>query len=397
MEDLWLGALSVAVFPACLIPPLQVCARRTLRPRVSDRATQSLSYVSRVQALRRPLVTALVRVSSVTVSVEFYVAMFCALASFHQTRFLMMLGYVLMLCLFVGNAMKDLVCCPRPAMVTPKEKPVALDSHETEWNREYGLPSTHVANSAGMVLYITQALIRSGLLSSGWAACFVAIGILWVAWIAWGRLYLGMHTPVDLVSGLLLGLGVVGCWLAVEPWIESFLFSGFPALGLVLSLLIYLLAVYPRPERHTPSYETVVTFAGGVIGANCGILHRFPDGPPANAYLFAITRPVRSPTLAQLARVLLTLCIVACARLVTKPVFNRVLEAAFDTIPVEVRQLWQPPADAVHKEKVDEHERTTTDGGSRVDVATTTRFLSYVAVGWSITEGSSAIMASVGL
>lgn len=397
LEDLCLGALSLAAVPACLFPPLQVCARRALRPRVSLRASQSLPCITKVQAIQLPMVTTLVRASSVTVGVELYVALFCVLTCFGQARFALTLSYVLMLCLLVGNAMKDLVCAPRPASVAPKEVHVKLHGQEREFEKEYGLPSTHVANSACMVLYIVQAATTSAILPPEWTMSLTAVGVSWVAWIAWGRLYLGMHSPVDLVSGLLVGLGVAGGWITIEQRVEAFLLSGFASMGLVLSIFIFLLSVYPRPERYTPSYEQVVTFVGGVFGMNCGVLHSFPGGPPANRYLFRISGPLRAPTVVELVRVVLTLCFAVGTKLATKKVIRSVVEAAFDVVPTDLRQLWQPPVKGELKEGPKGGMLLLREDGEPWDVDITVRFVAYAIVGWVITAGSGAIFALVGL
>lgn len=39
---------------------------------------------------------------------------------------------------------------------------------------------------------------------------------LQVVWIAASRIYLGLHTPVDILAGALAGLAVLVCFIAVE-------------------------------------------------------------------------------------------------------------------------------------------------------------------------------------
>jgi hypothetical protein len=41
-----------------------------------------------------------------------------------------------------------------------------------------------------------------------------------------GRIYLGMHSLIDVVAGLFIGLGILGLWLTVDEYIDGFVVSG---------------------------------------------------------------------------------------------------------------------------------------------------------------------------
>jgi sphingosine-1-phosphate phosphatase 1 len=41
-----------------------------------------------------------------------------------------------------------------------------------------------------------------------------------------GRIYLGMHSLIDVVAGLFIGLGILGLWLTVYECIDNFVVSG---------------------------------------------------------------------------------------------------------------------------------------------------------------------------
>ena len=59
-----------------------------------------------------------------------------------------------------------------------------------------------------------------------------------VVWIAASRLYLGLHTPVDILAGALAGLAVLVCFIAVEGACLTFQ----PAAAACSSRLLLLLA-----------------------------------------------------------------------------------------------------------------------------------------------------------
>ena len=41
-----------------------------------------------------------------------------------------------------------------------------------------------------------------------------------------GRIYLGMHSLVDIISGLAFGLAILAFWLNVHEYIDNFIVSG---------------------------------------------------------------------------------------------------------------------------------------------------------------------------
>jgi membrane-associated phospholipid phosphatase len=110
--------------------------------------------------------------------------------------------------------------------------------------QEYGLPSTHTMNSLCMNFYAAHYLHVSGLVSDSAAGStrifltvcmpsasspstlhshalllpvlLYAMSALWVCWIAASRIYLGMHTPVDIFAGAVAGLTTVTCFIAIQ-------------------------------------------------------------------------------------------------------------------------------------------------------------------------------------
>lgn len=48
------------------------------------------------------------------------------------------------------------------------------------------------------------------------AAGLYAAVVVWALWIAASRLYLGLHSPIDILTGAIAGLTIVGCFIHVE-------------------------------------------------------------------------------------------------------------------------------------------------------------------------------------
>lgn len=51
-----------------------------------------------------------------------------------------------------------------------------------------------------------------------------------------GRIYLGMHSLIDVLAGLVIGLGILGLWLTVDEYIDSFVVSGQNGILLINNL-----------------------------------------------------------------------------------------------------------------------------------------------------------------
>lgn len=53
-----------------------------------------------------------------------------------------------------------------------------------------------------------------------------------------GRVYLGMHSVVDIIGGLAFGLAILAFWIYVHEYIDSFIISGPNGRMLVHNLFI---------------------------------------------------------------------------------------------------------------------------------------------------------------
>ena len=126
----WLQSLSfisvtILLLLSC-IPPLHVPVRNMLRPTVVYHVEQGLLRVHQAQRLEHWLLTLLFDLSSRTVSVPFYITFLPSLIWSGEaelgTRLVLLMG----LCLYVGNAMKDLLSAPRPFGAEYKSNKVKL-------------------------------------------------------------------------------------------------------------------------------------------------------------------------------------------------------------------------------------------------------------------------------
>ena len=82
--------------------------------------------------------------------------------------------------------------------------------------QEYGLPSSHTMNSLCLNFFVVHYLLDKHLVPSEWALAMYLGTAVWVAWIGLARVYMGLHTPIDIGAGALLGTLVLVFYLAVD-------------------------------------------------------------------------------------------------------------------------------------------------------------------------------------
>ena len=117
---------------------------------------------------------------------------------------------IVMIVMAVGAAdfiasgiLKDLVARPRPSRVPELEGVLHLVNGYR--SGQYGFVSSHAANTMACGL----------LFSLIWRKKIATLGLmLWVAMNCYSRMYLGVHYPLDIIGGLLVGavVAVVAYW-----------------------------------------------------------------------------------------------------------------------------------------------------------------------------------------
>ena len=77
----------------------------------------------------------------------------------------------------------------------------------------YGFVSSHAANTMGVVFFLILIIRKR------W---FIIVNLLWVFLIGYSRIYLGVHYPLDIIGGWLLGVAVAyGFYRFVSQYLKS--------------------------------------------------------------------------------------------------------------------------------------------------------------------------------
>uniref|UniRef100_A0A7S0YJE7 Phosphatidic acid phosphatase type 2/haloperoxidase domain-containing protein n=1 Tax=Polytomella parva TaxID=51329 RepID=A0A7S0YJE7_9CHLO len=394
--NLIFGLPTILLLAICVIPSAKPLIRKHITPVITQIVHDQVPFIIRTQKRQSKLLDAIVTFCSMCVSVEFYLTALPPLYWYgfkDQTAFLV-------LCLSTAthlvNALKDLLGCPRPYHCNPpineknKDAP-RVQVHEEMKELEFGAPSMHICLTLLLNLYLTHSLSTASPWVSAHLSILYPLCVIWALFVGWTRLYLGVHTPIDLFLGFFLGLSYFFFFRLIESSLLTFLSSSPSASGGVLLVFLFILAFYPHPTVHTASFSFSVTFLGAAQGFYLG--HHQAEGlyerlkslhPTALTAFQAATSDLHFAI-----RVLVSFVIVAVVKIGSRALLVRLTPKILDLFPDEVRRSWQPPAliearkdNAVRKEGTTEHKERGLAvrgcDGVLWDVDSVRRYLNYV-------------------
>ncbi|XP_027069435.1 lipid phosphate phosphatase delta [Coffea arabica] len=262
------GIASWVVFSSMLNVTGKI--RSLTQPWVSHQVISGTPISLKIQKYQHGFLDGLFTALSCVVSVPFYTAFLPLLFWSGHCKLARQMTLLMAFCDYIGNCIKDVVAAPRPS--SPPVRRVTATEDEKENAMEYGLPSSHTLNTVCLSGYLLHYVLSYAEISD---ICTQLVGLaticLVVGLIGLGRIYLGMHSLIDVIGGLIIGMGVLAIWLSIHEYIDAFVVSeqNVSTFWTVLSLL--LLFAYPTPEFATPSFEYHTAFNGVALGIVIGI------------------------------------------------------------------------------------------------------------------------------
>ncbi|EFJ31042.1 hypothetical protein SELMODRAFT_88434 [Selaginella moellendorffii] len=384
---------------------LTLRARSILQPLVTQRVLKGTETILHIQRSKNPFWDVVFAVASSVVSVEFYTAFLPLLFWCGQTRLARQMTILMAVCIYVGNCVKDVVSAPRPA--SPPVRRLTAIKCEEESAMEFGLPSSHTINTICLSLYLFNYFMNHQQFPSDSRVWWLVLGIicLVIVLVAYGRLYLGMHTPIDVYAGIPIGLCLLMFWCCVDDHIDQFVTEGENVLPFWTSMSFLVLFAYPRPEYKTPSFEFHTAFNGVVLGVVYGS-HRF--------YSYGQTTALSISTLQDTLNLILRLAIGFPTVLAVKELSK---ELAKQLLPWVCRAFFVPIYSSSYvpplqeKAKNSDKKSSPRDEETRnlwlrllpvidedhLDVDTGIRLLQYAALGWSVAELAPSIFQYLGV
>ncbi|CAD5118554.1 DgyrCDS7242 [Dimorphilus gyrociliatus] len=160
--------------------------------------------------------------------------------------------------MYIGQATKDFLKYPRPA-----SPPVIR--LEKRYELEYGFPSTHAMTGVGLPV---AAFIFTYTRYDYYAYIGIIICSLWGLLVGLSRLYLGMHSILDILAGYVYIFLITPIFLPILDILDPYILD-YPYTPIVIpSILILIMAFYPKcKEWNSARGDTalVLGIAGGIM------------------------------------------------------------------------------------------------------------------------------------
>ena len=167
------------------------------------------------------------------------------------------------ICFYVTGFLKNTLCLPRPP--SPPVMPL-------QRCQDWSLPSHHAVLNTNIPWFLWFYLGHHYSLSPLTKTIVFAGIAVWSFSVMFSRIYLGAHSPADILTG-----GVVGCillagWLQSYERIDDYLSSSpslFSLVGLIC-IVVLLLSLHPDPHPVTIIFAETVCMTGAAVGFAVG-------------------------------------------------------------------------------------------------------------------------------
>ncbi|CAN0927490.1 Lipid phosphate phosphatase delta [Linum grandiflorum] len=376
--------------------------RSLLQPWVSRHVAAGTPTVLWIQKYQHKYLDALFSGLSCVVSVPFYTAFLPFLFWTGHGKLARQMTLLMAFCDYSGNCIKDVVSAPRPS--SPPVRRVTATKDEEDNALEYGLPSSHTLNTvclSGYLLCYVLSYMQNQDLSLALAG--VSVVCLLVGLTGWGRIYLGMHSLIDVVAGLVFGILILAFWLTVHDHIDSFIVSGQNVTTFWATLSFLLLFAYPTPEFPTPSFEFHTAFDGVAFGIVAGIqqtYHQFHHETVPRIFTPELPIP------AFIGRAAVGIPTILLVKFCSKALAKWILPVVSNTLGIPIRSTTYIPALNAAGKKPDKQQQHS--GGyiqklfflsnqDSFDVDTGIRFIQYAGLSWSVVDLVPSVFTYLGL
>lgn len=159
-----------------------------------------------------------------------------------------------------GQILKDVIRWPRPAC------PPAVRL-QNKWSQEYGMPSTHAMVGLTIPFSIVFFTMDKYIYSFP-IGC--AIAFVWCALVSMSRLYLGMHTILDVVTGLILAIALMIPLVPLVEMTNFYIITNVWSLAILIAISIATIVYYPCSDKWTPTRSDTAMVVSVTAGIHAG-------------------------------------------------------------------------------------------------------------------------------
>lgn len=160
--------------------------------------------------------------------------------------------YILLFSMYVNTFIKINVAAPRPVNVEGVN-PLFIESADSHFYPYDSFPSGHAQGSATLFGYLAYTVQNK--------LFWIVAGFL-VFFISISRLYVGMHWPIDVISGALLAIFLLVIAIRVERFITTRSVRWQWILALVFPIVLFIIFPYDKGAK----------YAGFLLGAGVAYL-----------------------------------------------------------------------------------------------------------------------------
>lgn len=214
--------------------------------------------------------------------------------------------------MYIGQALKDIVKWPRPA-----SPPVF--KLEERYEQEYGMPSTHA--TVGAVIPFSILIISSKYYQFPFMIG-VVIAVLWTLLVCCSRIYLGMHTILDILAGLLLACIIMPATLPFVGVIDEFQTQQPVAAFITVFGAFMLCYVYPTQYKWSTTKGDTANVHAISSGIAVGTLFNFQLGltsPSNHTFPLQVQIPTLNWLLCSILCLLVGTVLLVGIRAIVKP------------------------------------------------------------------------------
>ena len=213
-----------------------------------------------IQKHRTPRITRVMKFFSFLGTEDFYMLLVTSLIWVFDARLGRLLVLLMAAAFYFAGAVKNLLVLPRPP-----SPPIIPLKQDTDW----GLPSHHALLGVNMPWYLWFYMYQHYQLELIVATVLFTILATWSFCVMFSRLYLGMHSPADVVTGGILGCLLLAVWLQVDNMVDLYIATS-NGCYVVLAAVIVLMWIHPDPQPTTITYADTMALAGITVGVAFG-------------------------------------------------------------------------------------------------------------------------------
>ncbi len=207
-----------------------------------------LDFIRYLHQIRSPLLDSVIKLFDFLDRQEFFFILIPIVWLGFGSRFGMRIFYLMALNHIINFQLKNLFSLPRPFHLEP-----ALGIIQV---KGYGFPSGAAQS----------AILLPALLLIYWKSRWRwVIATVYALMLSFSRLYLGVHFPMDIVSGWIIGFLLLVVYLLIFPKVEKFLERRSLITALIISFTIFGALMLWMPSRH------IMGLGGCTLGLGIGI------------------------------------------------------------------------------------------------------------------------------